>query len=324
MLHARVNAISAIFKQKFVLFEDLKVGALVLDIKAEMAANNKMNGLLKGLRYISQIFDDEDQQPEMQIGLPTDVKHVAHIGADGPSVNSNAPSWMNEFKSAAPGAPNLANGGEAAKSVSQDKPEVGKSSKRSSSTNVNGTGDSSLKEKRDNISQTQTPSSSSSTTDKPEQPKSVRRTSSANGTDPPLKEKRDKNSQSTQSCSSFSDMPEQPKSSKRSSSTKVKSRVEGTKEKRDKPKHSKKPSTNSSSDAVSKPKKAPKDPSQTIEWNSEDLPKKSSRRKKTKDGAVSGTTKRNQTQDLDSGSEFGSESRDGSGFKDGEEGTRET
>ncbi|MBA0796839.1 hypothetical protein Gohar_007572 [Gossypium harknessii] len=256
----------------------------------------------------------------MQIGLPTDVKHVAHIGADGPSVNSNAPSWMNEFKSAAPGAPNLANGGEGAKSVSQDKPEVGKSSKRSSSTNVNGTGDSSLKEKRNNISQIQT---SSSTTDKPEQPKSSRRTSSANGTDPPLKEKRDKNSQSTQS-SSFSDMPEQPKSSKRSSSTNVKSRVEGTKEKRDKPKHSKKPSKNSSSDTVSKPKKAPKDPSETTESNSEDLPKKSSRRKKTKDGAVSGTTKRNQTQDLDSGSEFGSESRDGSGFEDGEEGTRET
>ncbi|CAK9328629.1 unnamed protein product [Citrullus colocynthis] len=33
----------------------------------------------------------------MQIGYPTDVKHVAHIGWDGPSVNS--PSWMNEFKS---------------------------------------------------------------------------------------------------------------------------------------------------------------------------------------------------------------------------------
>ncbi|KAB2071121.1 hypothetical protein ES319_A08G202100v1, partial [Gossypium barbadense] len=229
-----------------------------------MAANNKMKGLLKGLRYISQIFDDEDQQPEMQIGLPTDVKHIAHIGADGPYVNSNAPSWMNEFKSAAPGAPNLANGGEAAKSINQ---------------------------------------------------KWVNHQS---------EEKRDKNSQSTQSCSSFSDMPEQPKSSKRSSSTNVKSRVEGTKEKRDKPKHSKKPSKNSSSDTVSKPKKAPKDLSQITDSNSEDLPKKSSRRKKTKDGGVSGTTKRNQTQDLDSGSEFGSESRDGSGFEDGEESTRET
>lgn len=40
------------------------------------------------------VADDEDQQPEMQIGQPTDAKHVAHIGVDGPSVNSNAPSWV--------------------------------------------------------------------------------------------------------------------------------------------------------------------------------------------------------------------------------------
>ncbi|ONK79596.1 uncharacterized protein A4U43_C01F7980 [Asparagus officinalis] len=32
----------------------------------------------------------------MQIGLPTDVKHVAHIGFDGPSVSS--PSWMGDFQ----------------------------------------------------------------------------------------------------------------------------------------------------------------------------------------------------------------------------------
>ena len=28
----------------------------------------------------------------MEIGFPTDVKHVAHIGWDGPSVHS--PSWV--------------------------------------------------------------------------------------------------------------------------------------------------------------------------------------------------------------------------------------
>lgn len=33
----------------------------------------------------------------MEIGYPTDVKHVAHIGWDGPS--GSAPSWMNEYKS---------------------------------------------------------------------------------------------------------------------------------------------------------------------------------------------------------------------------------
>ncbi|XVE72901.1 hypothetical protein DITRI_Ditri11bG0075400 [Diplodiscus trichospermus] len=129
--------------------------------------NNKMKGLLKGLRYISQIFENE-KEPEMQIGLPTDVKHVAHIGWDGPSVNS-APSWMNEFKSN-PGfssAPLANNGGEVGgddpvkwvsqdgkssrgqSSTTRDMPELPKSSKRSSSANGNGKGESSLKEKTD-------------------------------------------------------------------------------------------------------------------------------------------------------------------------------
>ncbi|KAM7254141.1 hypothetical protein ACFE04_031823 [Oxalis oulophora] len=58
-------------------------------------SNNKVKGLLKGLRYISHVF--EEKEPEMEIGNPTDVKHVAHIGWDGPSVNS-APTWMNEFQ----------------------------------------------------------------------------------------------------------------------------------------------------------------------------------------------------------------------------------
>ncbi|CAL9052144.1 unnamed protein product [Musa acuminata subsp. burmannicoides] len=61
-----------------------------------MGTGTKMKGLLKGLRYISQIFDAKEE--EMQIGYPTDVKHVAHIGWDGPSVGS--PSWMNDFGSA--------------------------------------------------------------------------------------------------------------------------------------------------------------------------------------------------------------------------------
>ncbi|XP_061361297.1 CRIB domain-containing protein RIC7-like [Gastrolobium bilobum] len=51
--------------------------------------STKVKGLLKGLRYISQIFDEKEE--EIQIGLPTDVKHVAHIGSDDPS--ANAPSW---------------------------------------------------------------------------------------------------------------------------------------------------------------------------------------------------------------------------------------
>lgn len=33
-----------------------------------------------------------EKEPEMQIGYPTDVKHVAHIGCDGPLVSS--PAWV--------------------------------------------------------------------------------------------------------------------------------------------------------------------------------------------------------------------------------------
>uniref|UniRef100_A0A5B7AAL0 Putative CRIB domain-containing protein RIC7-like n=1 Tax=Davidia involucrata TaxID=16924 RepID=A0A5B7AAL0_DAVIN len=81
----------------------------------------KMKGLIKGLRYISQIFDNEKEE-EMQIGYPTDVKHVAHIGWDGPSANS--PSWLNEFKiTSEPSPGELNSAGEvnsAAKSSTKD------------------------------------------------------------------------------------------------------------------------------------------------------------------------------------------------------------
>ncbi|XP_059664394.1 CRIB domain-containing protein RIC7-like [Cornus florida] len=86
----------------------------------------KMKGLIKGLRYISQIFENE-KEPEMQIGYPTDVKHVAHIGWDGPSVDS--PSWMKEFPGSSQSAPLNIN------SESKENPEVkwvsGDSSRRS-------------------------------------------------------------------------------------------------------------------------------------------------------------------------------------------------
>ncbi|XP_022155608.1 CRIB domain-containing protein RIC7 [Momordica charantia] len=106
-------------------------------------SNNKMKGLLKGLRYISQIFDNE-KEPEMQIGFPTDVKHVAHIGWDGPSVNNN-PSWMNEFKAPPPnGETNedasvqwASQGGDSKRDMAvttRDMPELPKSSRRQSST----------------------------------------------------------------------------------------------------------------------------------------------------------------------------------------------
>ncbi|KAJ1431524.1 CRIB domain [Sesbania bispinosa] len=43
------------------------------------------------------INDIDEKEEEIEIGFPTDVKHVAHIGSDDPS--ANAPSWMTEYKS---------------------------------------------------------------------------------------------------------------------------------------------------------------------------------------------------------------------------------
>ncbi|GER56268.1 CRIB domain-containing protein RIC10 [Striga asiatica] len=55
----------------------------------------KMKGIYKGFKYtLSQIFVVKER--EMEIGNPTDVKHVAHIGWEGPS--GGAPTWMNEFR----------------------------------------------------------------------------------------------------------------------------------------------------------------------------------------------------------------------------------
>jgi hypothetical protein len=99
----------------------------------------KMKGLLKGLRYsISQIFGKHNipdlchlncvhhriaaahkakrigwmvpshlvivrpadaKEPEMKIGSPTDVKHVAHIGWDNASSVTTPPSWVTSSSS---------------------------------------------------------------------------------------------------------------------------------------------------------------------------------------------------------------------------------
>ncbi|KNA08368.1 hypothetical protein SOVF_163160 isoform B [Spinacia oleracea] len=54
----------------------------------------KIKGMCKGsFKYISNIFVVKER--EMEIGLPTDVKHVAHIGWDGP--DGTTPTWMTEF-----------------------------------------------------------------------------------------------------------------------------------------------------------------------------------------------------------------------------------
>ncbi|XP_024974536.1 CRIB domain-containing protein RIC7-like isoform X2 [Cynara cardunculus var. scolymus] len=71
----------------------------IKSITFSMMGTHKVKGLLKGLRYISQVFDDDSKNQEIQIGAPTDVKHLAHVGCDGPVQDS--PSWMREFGSPA-------------------------------------------------------------------------------------------------------------------------------------------------------------------------------------------------------------------------------
>ncbi|XP_074298382.1 CRIB domain-containing protein RIC10-like [Silene latifolia] len=57
--------------------------------------STKIKGICKGsFKYISHLFVVKER--ELEIGSPTDVKHVAHIGWNSP--DSTSPSWMNEFK----------------------------------------------------------------------------------------------------------------------------------------------------------------------------------------------------------------------------------
>ncbi|KAG0522785.1 hypothetical protein BDA96_07G067500 [Sorghum bicolor] len=72
----------------------------------------KMKGVFKGLKVISQIFVVKEHQ--MEIGYPTDVKHVAHIGWDSPTWSAASPSWMNDMKGS-PDFSSLSNGGPSAR-----------------------------------------------------------------------------------------------------------------------------------------------------------------------------------------------------------------
>lgn len=57
--------------------------------------SSKLQRLIKSFRALSQLFVYKDEEEEMQIGYPTDVKHVAHIGWDGPS--GTGKSWMGDL-----------------------------------------------------------------------------------------------------------------------------------------------------------------------------------------------------------------------------------
>eukprot|EP00252_Welwitschia_mirabilis_P006024 TRINITY_DN16695_c0_g1_i1.p1 TRINITY_DN16695_c0_g1~~TRINITY_DN16695_c0_g1_i1.p1 ORF type:complete len:225 (-),score=25.50 TRINITY_DN16695_c0_g1_i1:175-849(-) len=62
--------------------------------------SNTLQRLIKGFRALSQLFvyrvEEAEEEKELQIGFPTDVKHVAHIGWDGSS--GTMKSWMDGEK----------------------------------------------------------------------------------------------------------------------------------------------------------------------------------------------------------------------------------
>ncbi|KAK1270979.1 hypothetical protein QJS04_geneDACA012698 [Acorus gramineus] len=68
----------------------------------------RLQRLIKGFKSLSHLFynddDDEDNDNEMEIGLPTDVLHVGHIGCDNPNA---LPSMINgwDFPITAPPPP---------------------------------------------------------------------------------------------------------------------------------------------------------------------------------------------------------------------------
>ncbi|KAG0485891.1 hypothetical protein HPP92_009759 [Vanilla planifolia] len=58
--------------------------------------------VMKGIRSFSQLFTErEDEDVEIEIGFPTDVQHVAHIGLEGSTASgmfSGAPVSLRQFE----------------------------------------------------------------------------------------------------------------------------------------------------------------------------------------------------------------------------------
>ncbi|KAJ0239463.1 CRIB domain-containing protein RIC11 [Hirschfeldia incana] len=57
----------------------------------------KMKGIYKSFKMVSQLFVVKER--DMEIGHPTEVKHVNHVGWEVSS--GSAPAWLSEFKAEA-------------------------------------------------------------------------------------------------------------------------------------------------------------------------------------------------------------------------------
>ncbi|KAL3506623.1 hypothetical protein ACH5RR_032005 [Cinchona calisaya] len=84
--------------------KEKKSGSKVRNIGAFLALpkyglSKEVNGLLKRFKSFSKllVYNDEDEEVEieMEIGLPTDVKHITHIGWDGSTTVNPLRGWQN-------------------------------------------------------------------------------------------------------------------------------------------------------------------------------------------------------------------------------------
>ncbi|XP_012085755.1 CRIB domain-containing protein RIC4 isoform X2 [Jatropha curcas] len=59
--------------------------------------SDRFHRIVKGFKTFSQLFvyEEEIEEMEMEIGLPTDVKHVTHIGWDGSGNENPIQGWDN-------------------------------------------------------------------------------------------------------------------------------------------------------------------------------------------------------------------------------------
>ncbi|KAK9159430.1 hypothetical protein Syun_005771 [Stephania yunnanensis] len=57
--------------------------------------NFRLQRLMKGFKNFSQLFvyKEDVEELDMEIGFPTDVKHVTHIGWDGPGTTNPLKGW---------------------------------------------------------------------------------------------------------------------------------------------------------------------------------------------------------------------------------------
>ncbi|KAG2613736.1 CRIB domain-containing protein RIC10-like isoform X1 [Panicum virgatum] len=71
-----------------------------------------IKGIFRGLKIIAQIFTVQ-REHEIEIGYPTDVRHVSHIGF---GASGSCPSWMSEFRGVEEVSAEAAGAGEASAS----------------------------------------------------------------------------------------------------------------------------------------------------------------------------------------------------------------